>query len=408
VRVHTGPRAGRRQVRVDELDRQAVALTVDEQELVPVWHLVIDDRPRKRREHVALDCALQRPGAEIEGEAALEEELERRRVPLDRPLAVAETAAVEALAQLLLQHLAHRVARQRPEHDHTIDPVEELLAEGAPDRALDRRRAEVPAVIGEADGGAGRNLAPQVRGHDDDRVAEIGRPPAAIRQAPVIEDLQEQVPDGGVRLLELVEQEHREGLHPDLVHQRHLRRVGLRLANDPSDRIRVRQFAHVEPDQPRRVAEDERREGLGHLGLPGAGWPDEEEHAEWTARIRDAGPDHGQPLDQAVNRFRLPDDLLLEVPAQRRQIQSLAVVEQLDGQAGHCRQRGNQFVLCQRRRGGTARIRRPAPQGAVEQAEQVARRCRLGPVLTRQVPRLVEERVGNRRGVASGPLLGEP
>jgi peptide deformylase len=48
----------------------------------------------------------------------------------------------------------------------------------------------------------------QVRGHQDQRLREVDRATLAVGQAAVVEDLQQHVEDVGVRLLDLVEQEH--------------------------------------------------------------------------------------------------------------------------------------------------------------------------------------------------------
>ena len=53
-----------------------------------------------------------------------------------------------------------------------------------------------------------------VRGHDDNRVAEIDRAPLVVGQATIVQDLQQDVEDIGMGLLNLVEQHHRVGLAP--------------------------------------------------------------------------------------------------------------------------------------------------------------------------------------------------
>ena len=74
-------------VRVLERHGQAVAARAHEQELVAARVLVAGDRQRQRRQEVPLDRALQRPRAEVRREALRQQELERRVVELDRPLA---------------------------------------------------------------------------------------------------------------------------------------------------------------------------------------------------------------------------------------------------------------------------------------------------------------------------------
>src|SRR3712207_9385494 len=49
---------------------------------------------------------------------------------------------------------------------------------------------------------------PDVRGHDHDAVPEVDRAALRVGQAPVLQDLQEDVEDVRVGLLDLVEQEH--------------------------------------------------------------------------------------------------------------------------------------------------------------------------------------------------------
>jgi hypothetical protein len=56
---------------------------------------------------------------------------------------------------------------------------------------------------------AGRQiLAAEVRGHDDERVAEVDRAALAVGQPAVVEHLQQHVEHVRVRLLDLVEQDH--------------------------------------------------------------------------------------------------------------------------------------------------------------------------------------------------------
>jgi hypothetical protein len=52
-------------------------------------------------------------------------------------------------------------------------------------------------------------LAANVRGHYDDRVLEVDGPALGVREAPVVEDLQERVEDVRVGLLDLVEEDDR-------------------------------------------------------------------------------------------------------------------------------------------------------------------------------------------------------
>ena len=129
-------------VRVDERDLQAGAAGAHEQELVAARVVVAGDRQRQRREEVALDRPLQRPRAEVGREALGEQELERRVVELDRPLAPAQPAPRQHRLELAGEDLAHHGSRQRPEDDGPVDPVEELRPERARDGCRDARLGE--------------------------------------------------------------------------------------------------------------------------------------------------------------------------------------------------------------------------------------------------------------------------
>jgi len=77
----------------------------------------------------------------------------------------------------------------------------------------DRQACPLDRIVGQllaVEGGGEillNELRTHVRGHDDDRVAEIHRPPLVVGQATVVEHLQQDVEDIGVRLLDLVEQQ---------------------------------------------------------------------------------------------------------------------------------------------------------------------------------------------------------
>ena len=54
-----------------------------------------------------------------------------------------------------------------------------------------------------------QELRTRVRGHDDQRVAEVHGAALAVGQAAVVEHLQQHIEDIGMRLLDLLEQHHR-------------------------------------------------------------------------------------------------------------------------------------------------------------------------------------------------------
>ena len=292
-------------VRVDERDLDAIAAgRGDEQELVTVRNGLLDDRRRERRQEVALERALERTGAELGAEALLDQERVRGVVDLDGPRPAAQPTPRESVSELLVEQRAHGGPLERAEDDDPVEPVHELRAERGADGARCRRSRTTARKARTRRRATHERRADVGREHDhaapevDDAALEIGEPP-------VVEDLEEEVENGLSRLLELVEQDHRERVLPDRGDQRCPVRLGGRVGEQPVERLRRLVLAHVEADEPVRGAEEELRERLRDLGLAGACRADEEEHAERPSGIGDAGLDHRDALDDAVDGLRL-------------------------------------------------------------------------------------------------------
>jgi len=107
------------------------------------------------------------------------------------------------------------------EDDHLVHAVEELGAEDplelTGDAALHVLVAQA-ALFGlrEPERGVLADLGgADVRGHDDDRVAEVDRAALRVGEAPVLEDLEEDVEHVRVCLLDLVEEDDAVGTTAD-------------------------------------------------------------------------------------------------------------------------------------------------------------------------------------------------
>jgi cobalamin biosynthesis protein CobT len=89
------------------------------------------------------------------------------------------------------------------EQDDLVEPVEELRPEvrahHAPSPASRTASTSSPSA-------RLREFGAEVRGQDDQRVAEVDRAALPVGQAAVVEHLQQHVEHVGVRLLDLVEQ----------------------------------------------------------------------------------------------------------------------------------------------------------------------------------------------------------
>src|SRR3984893_16685389 len=160
--------------------------------------------------------------------------------------------------------------------------------------------------------------------------------PSVSVSRPSSNNLQEQVPDTRVGLLELVQQHDREGLLAYAMHQ------GLGFAihatAEQAGKIGGLKFAHVQPNEPIDRAEQILGRGLRKLGLSGPGRPGEEQYADRPARIIQAGLEHGNAIDDALDGLVLAHDAAREEAAHRLEINALLVVENGWGQARELRQ----------------------------------------------------------------------
>src|SRR5918993_1271836 len=163
----------------------------------------------------------QRSRAELRVVALLGEELLRGVGHLDL-----DALAFQVLVQARehdVHDLQHVLPGEGMEDDDLIYSVEELRLESSLERfpGPPLGLAEVHAVArGEAElPRRDEVLAAYVRGHYDDRVLEVDGPALGIREAPVVEDLQESVEDVRVGLLDLVEEDDRVGSPADLLRE---------------------------------------------------------------------------------------------------------------------------------------------------------------------------------------------
>src|SRR5215213_6421284 len=259
----------------------------------------------------------QRSSAELRVVALLGEELLRRVGDLDL-----DALAFQVLVQARehdVHDLQHVLLGEGLEDDDLIYPVEELRPE-SPLQGLARPPLGLTEVHAVARGEAelprrDEMLAAHVGGHYDDRVLEVDRPTLGVREAPVIEDLQERVEDVGVGLLDLVEENDRVGTPADLL--RELSRlfvsdVAWRGADEPVDGVGLLELGHVYPDHGVLLAEEVLGESARKLGLTDTGRAEEYEATNRALGVLDAGPGAPDGLGHGPDRGLLPDDPLVQ------------------------------------------------------------------------------------------------
>src|SRR5471032_2763160 len=157
-------------------------------EEVPFEHL-----QRERIQHLPLTRPLERPCAVRRVEAFLHEiflGLVRQlhvNLGLLEPLHQAPELDVDDLLQVL--------AAERVEEDDLVDPVQELGPEVLTQRLVHLAPRAFINSTAFAHRLFGDEVAAQIGRHDDDRVLEVDRPALAIRQPPIVQQLQEDVQD---------------------------------------------------------------------------------------------------------------------------------------------------------------------------------------------------------------------
>ena len=146
--------------------------------------------------------------------------------------------------------------------------------------------------------------------HHDDDVAEIRLAAVVVGQRAVIHDLQQQVEHIRMRLLDLIEQQHRMRMLVDRFGQQTAlveADVARRRADQARHRVALHVLGHVEADQ---LDAERDRELARHFGLADAGRAGEQERADRLALVAQPGARHldrrGQRLDRRDPGRRSP------------------------------------------------------------------------------------------------------
>ena len=222
------------------------------------------------------------------------------------------------------------------EDDRLVDAIQELGPEvppqfvehrGAHDRVF--RAAARPREIEDA-------VAADVRGHDQDRVLEIDRAALTVRQAAVVEDLQEDVEHVRCGLLDLVE-EH-DGERPAAHGFRELTArivadVSGRRADQPRDRMLLAVLGHVDAHHRAFVVEQITRERARQLRLAHARGSEEDERADRPVRIGEAAARANDRFRDGRDRLVLADDALVQFFVEPQEFAHLALQQFRDGYA---------------------------------------------------------------------------
>jgi len=137
----------------------------------------------------------------------------------------------------------------------------------------------------------------------------------AVRQTPVIEHLQQHVEDVGMRLLDLVQQEH--GIRPTAngfgeITAFLVADVARRRADQTSHGVLLHELRHVDADHRLFGIEQELGERFAQLGLADTGRTQEQEGTVRPVRIRKPSARATDCIRHSLDRLGLADDALAE------------------------------------------------------------------------------------------------
>src|SRR5579864_7948745 len=234
---------------------------------------------------------------------------------------------------------------QRHEDDDFIQTVEELGVEGTlhlvfhqlfnlvSDRILLRRLESQAFALLQVPGA-------NVRRHDDDRVLEVNCIAQSIGQLAVFKNLQKDVEHIRMRLLDFVEQHDRVGsaLHTlGELSALFVAHVSRRRTDQLRDRVLLHELRHIEADQGLFGAEHELRQGARDFSLADAGRSEEQERADGTVWILQAGTRAADGAGQGADRLVLRDDPLVQLFFNAEQLLRLFFFDRRNRNAGPAR-----------------------------------------------------------------------
>ena len=228
------------------------------------------------------------------------------------------------------------VLGQRLIEDDLVETVEEFRAE----RALEKLLHLLLSI--KADAAVGVNalqqrLRAQVGGQDQDGVLEIHRSALRVGDAAVVEHLQKHVEHVGMGLFHLVKEDHAVGLAAHGLGELAalvVAHIAGRRSDQTGDGKFLHIFRHINAHEVLFVIEQRFGQGLGQLGLADAGGSQEQEAAQRTVGILDAGAAAENGLRNGLDRLILADDALVQLVLQVQELIPLPLHQLGHGDAG--------------------------------------------------------------------------
>src|SRR5260221_3496319 len=272
-----------------------------------------------------LDDALEGTGPVLRVEAHLCQQVPCGVSELQRDVSLGQ-----ALAQanhLDLHNVLHLLTRDWMEDDDLIDAVDELRAEAlfpqaVTDPALDLVLIHALELLQPA--------RSDVTGHNDDRVLEINGAALPVRQATVIEHLQQDVEHFRCRFFDFVQEDNAVGPASHSLGQLAallVAHVAGRRTDQTRDAVLLHVLRHVETNECPLIVEQKFGECPRQLGLPDAGWPQEEETGQGAIGVLQSCPCTTDRIGDRLHRLLLSHHTLVQVILHRDQLLDLGLHE---------------------------------------------------------------------------------
>ena len=169
-----------------------------------------------------------------------------------------------------------------------------------------------------------------------------------VGEPAVVEQLQQDVEDVGMRLFDLVEQDHRVGTAAHGFRQLAAlveADVTRRRADQPRNRVLLHVLGHVDPDHGGFAVEQELGQCAREFGLADAGGAEKNERPDRTIGILESGPRANYRVGDRRHRFVLADDAFVQMLLEMRELLHLAFEQARDRYPGPSRDDFGDIVL---------------------------------------------------------------
>ena len=322
-----------------------------------------EDFIRERVFDKRADGAADRTRAVFRVRAGIDQAFDHVVVDLEFAALVGE--ARDELGEFQTDDPAELFGAELAEDDQLVETVDELGLERLA-RGLQQAVAELVVIVVHARSGRESErravrgaFRADIRGHDDDRIAEVDVAAERVGEAALLHDLEQHVGHVRVRLFDLVEQHHAVRMAADAFGQLAafaVPDVAGRGADETAHVELLHELGHVDLDQGVGVAEHELGERFREQGLADAGRSEEDERADGAVRVLQVGTGAAEGARHGMNGVALPDHAFFEIRLHLEQAFGFGVLKLLQRDAGELGKNAVDVLTCDFRRGLAAGV----------------------------------------------------